>query len=305
MRILVTGADGFVGRALCPHLVALGHEVVPGVHKSSLHDNKYWDTAFKGCNSVIHLAARSHMVKYQDNRALQWYLENNVDFTIELANKALEAGVRRFVFMSSIKVNGEYTDPKSCFKSDDPVSPQDSYAISKWEAEKKLNEFARNTGLELVIIRPPLVYGPGVKGNFASLIRWVKKGIPLPLGAVNNRRSMIALDNLIDFTALCADYQASPSATGEVFLVSDDEDVSTVELLQNIAKAYGCHIHLLPAPLALIRLVARCAGKLPYAHRLINSLVIDNSKPREMLGWSPPVSMGEQLQKMVMYDSRL
>lgn len=312
MRVLVTGANGFVGRALCPHLVALGHEVIPVVRRQSriadeviVHGAESWKAALKGCDCVIHLAARAHVMQDQERDPLLAFRANNVDTTIELAKRVVEAGVRRFVFMSTIKVNGEETDPGCSFSHDDPVAPKDPYAISKWEAEQGLLEIAKSTGLEVVIIRPPLVYGPGVKGNFATLIKWVKNGIPLPLGAIRNRRSMMALDNLVNFTALCADIDASPNAKGQVFLVSDGEDVSTAELLRKVAKAYRRNSRLFRVPEGLMRLSARWLGKASIADRLFGSLEVDASKARQMLGWRPPSSMDEQLQKMAQHDSRV
>lgn len=310
MRVLVTGANGFVGSALCPHLASLGHEVVPTVRHPSgvsneriVGDEASWKAALEGCDSVVHLAARAHVMRDLEADPLKAFRANNVDPTLELATRAVAAGVRRFVFMSTVKVNGEETASGCSFKADDPTDPKDPYAISKWEAEQGLLEIAQRAGLEVVIIRPPLVYGPGVKGNFASLIKWVKNGVPLPLGAVHNRRSMIALDNLMNFTALCADIDASPNAKGQVFLVSDGEDVSTAELLRSVAKAYRCSSRLFSVPVGLMWFAARWVGKSSLADRLIGSLVIDDSKARQMVGWHPPVSMYEQLQKMALHDS--
>ncbi len=312
MRVLVTGANGFVGSALCPHLVALGHEVIPVVRRPSsiadeviVHGAESWKAALKGCDCVIQLAGRAHVMQDQERDPLQAFRTNNVDTTIELAKWAVEAGVRRFVFMSTIKVNGEETALGCSFSPNNPVAPKDPYAISKWEAEQGLLEIAKSTGLELVIIRPPLVYGPGVKGNFASLIKWVKNGVPLPLGAIHNRRSMIGLDNLVNFTALCADIDASPNAKGQVFLVSDGEDVSTAELLRKVAKAYRRNSRLFRVPEGLMRVAARWMGKDSIADRLFGSLVVDDSKARQMLGWHPQLSMDEQLQKMAQHDSRV
>nr|WP_314709148.1 SDR family oxidoreductase [uncultured Comamonas sp.] len=310
MRVLVTGANGFVGRALCPHFLALGHEVVPAVRRSSgialehvVHDEASWMAALKGCDSVVHLAARAHVMRDQERNPLLAFRASNVDLTVELATRAVEAGVRRFVFMSTIKVNGEETAPGCSFKPDAVPEPRDAYAISKWEAEQRLLEISQRTGLEVVIIRSPLVYGPGVKGNFASLIKWVKSEIPLPLGAANNCRSMVGLDNLVSFTALCADVEAARSANRQVFLVSDGIDVSTAELLRMVAQAYGCKSRQISVPVVLMRWVAKLMGKSSFADRLLGSLVIDDSKTREVLGWHPPVSMEEQLQKMALYDS--
>ena len=312
MKVLVSGANGFIGRALCSHFSSLGHSVVPAVRRSCgmkgehiVGDKPSWMHALAGCSSLVHLAGRAHVMQDHEPDPLQAFRAANVVTTTELANRAVEAGVRRFVFMSTIKVNGEETTPGCRIKPDDLTAPQDPYAISKWEAENGLLEIARNTGLEVVIIRPPLVYGPGVKGNFASLIRWVNSGVPLPLGAILNCRSMIALENLVSFAALCADAEASPNAKDQIFLVSDGEDVSTSELLRKVAKAYGCTSHLFPLPVGLIRFAARLMSKASLADRLLGSLVIDGSKAREMLGWSPPVTLDEQLKKMALYDSHI
>jgi nucleoside-diphosphate-sugar epimerase len=304
MRVLVSGANGFVGSALCPYLESKGHTVVPLVRRPCGLAGEYivgeelsWSYALKDCESVIHLAGRAHIIKDRERDPLHAFRAANVDITLALANRALEAGVRRFVFMSTVKVNGGVTAPGVSFKADDLPAPQDDYAISKWEAEQGLLEIAKK-GLEVVIIRPPLIYGPGAKGNFASLISWAKKGIPLPLGAIHNKRSLVALDNVVGFAALCADIKASPNAKGQVFLVSDGEDISTTELLQRVAKAYGCLSRLLPVPVKLMHIGAALLGKSSLADRLLGSLVIDDSKAREMLGWLPPVSMDEQLRKM-------
>jgi nucleoside-diphosphate-sugar epimerase len=311
MKVLVTGANGFVGRALCPRLAELGYEVVPVVRRQSnianeviAHDATSWKTALNGCDSVIHLAARAHVMQDQERNPLQAFRASNVDTTIELAKRAVEAGISRFVFMSTIKVNGEETAPGCSFRPEDSTDPKDPYAISKWEAEQGLFEIAKRTGLEVVVIRPPLVYGPGVKGNFATLIKWVKIGVPLPFGSLSNRRSMIGLDNLLSFTVLCADFARSTNAKGQVFLISDGEDVSTAELLRSVAKAYGCKSRMFSVPVDLMRIATRCTGKSPLVDRLYGSLVVDDSKARQMLGWHPPSTIDEQLQKMALYDSR-
>ena len=191
MKVLVTGANGFIGSALCPHLAELGHKVVPVVRRQSnianeviVHDAASWKTALNGCDSVIHLAARAHVMQDQERNPLQAFRVSNLDTAIEMAKRAVEAGVRRFVFMSTIKVNGEETASGCSFRPEDSTAPKDPYAISKWEAEQGLFEIAKRTGLEVVIIRPPLVYGPGVKGNFATLIKWVRIGVPLPFGSI-------------------------------------------------------------------------------------------------------------------------
>jgi nucleoside-diphosphate-sugar epimerase len=310
MRILVSGANGFIGRALCGHLLSSGYGVLPAVRRpcgmvgeNVVVDAGSWTRSLKDCETVIHLAGGISGSNDRVRGSLQPYFTNNVDSTLTLAYLAAEAGVRRFVFMSTIKVNGEKTAPGRCFKPNDPPAPQDSYAVSKLETERGLLEIAQKTGLDIVIIRPPLVYGPRVKGNFASLIRLVRRGVPMPFACVNNRRSMIALDNLINYTTLCADVDASPNAKGQVFLVSDGDDVSTPELLQRVAKAYCCPTRLFSLPIGFIQGSARLMGKANLADRILGSLVIDNSKTREFLSWNPPVSMEEQLSKMSLYDS--
>ena len=188
------------------------------------------------------------------------YRLSNRDGTLNLAKLASKYGVARFIYISSIKVNGEQTLPNSLFKSDDDFSTNDPYGISKYEAEQALLNLANESGMEVVIIRPPLVYGPKVKANFASLVNWVKKGIPLPFGSVENKRSFIALDNLVDFILLCADRARSPNATNQVFLISDNEDISTATLIERIARAYGTKSRLLPVPVSLLRLFAKLLG---------------------------------------------
>ena len=307
MKLLVTGASGFVGRALCQHLTSIGHEVRPAVRKPSAvpgervlpaDDAPAWQQALSGCESVLHLAGRAHVMHEHASDPLQAFREANVQATLTLAQRAAQAGVRRFVFVSSIKVNGESTAPGACFRAEDIPQPCDPYAVSKWEAEQGLQRIAQASGMALVIVRPPLVYGPDVKGNFAQMLRWVSKAVPLPLGAVHNQRSMIALDNLIHFLALCAVPAQSPQAAGRVFLVSDGAPVSTPDLLHKIAGAYGRSIWLPPVPPALLRLFASALGKSEAIDRLLGSLVIDDQPARQLLGWQPPVSMDEQLQRM-------
>lgn len=308
MRLLVTGASGFIGRALCQHLVSSGLEVTPAVRKPGPvpgeqvlppDDAQAWHQALQGCQSVVHLAGRAHVMHEHAHDPLQAFREANVQATLTLAERAAQAGVRRFVFVSSIKVNGEHTAPGACFTAQDMPRPTDPYAVSKWEAEQGLRTIAQSSDMDLVIVRPPLVYGPGVKGNFAQMLRWVGKPVPLPLGGVENQRSMIALDNLISFLTLCALPERSPLAAGHTFLVSDLTPVSTPELLRKIAQAYGKRLWLLPVPPSLLKLLARLVGQAQAADRLLSSLVIDDSPARQLLHWQPPVSMDEQLKRMV------
>ncbi|MFP4080718.1 MAG: UDP-glucose 4-epimerase family protein [Ectothiorhodospira sp.] len=248
-----------------------------------------------GTDVVVHTAARAHVMADAITDPLSEYQRVNVDGTRALARQAAEQGVRRFVFISSVKVNGERTVPGAPFSSDDEPSPEDAYGVSKFEAEQALREIGAETSMEVVIIRPPLVYGPGVKGNFASMMRWVKKGVPLPLGAVNNRRSLVALDNLVDLVTTCIDH---PAANG-VFLVSDGEDLSTRDLLRRVGNAMGRPARLIPVPPRLLEAGAVILGKRDVARRLLGSLQVDISKTRDVLGWEPPISVDEGLRRAV------
>ncbi|PDT74082.1 SDR family oxidoreductase [Bradyrhizobium sp. C9] len=308
MNILITGATGFVGLPLLGALGLRGYRTIPVVRRSvGLSDEMLvpeisaqtdFQGALSGCNTVVHLAARVHVMRDQIADPLSEFRRVNVEGTLNLARQAVAAGVRRFVFVSSIKVNGE----SGSQREDATPAPKDPYGISKMEAEQGLMTIARETTMEVVIIRPPLVYGPGVKGNFATMVKWVQKGIPLPLGAVNNRRSLLALDNLIDFIALCVDRDRSPRGANEVFLISDGDDVSTADLLRRVAKAYDVKARLMPIPAGWLKLVAHMAGKTEAADRLLGSLVVDSVKARELLGWQPVVSMDNQLQKMALLE---
>ncbi|MBK1681848.1 UDP-glucose 4-epimerase family protein [Rhodocyclus tenuis] len=313
MKAVVTGASGFIGCQLCSTLASRGFEVVPIVRGGAVGGEVAvgnigpvtdWQDAFSTQPEVvIHLAARVHVMKETATDSLEVFRQVNVLGTLNLAHQAVAAGVKRFIYLSSIKVNGEINTVDRPFRADDIPAPEDAYAISKTEAEKGLRDIARETGLEVVIVRPPLVYGPSVKGNFATLVRWVCRGVPLPLGSVSNLRSLVALDNLIDFIVLCADCDRSPRAANEVFLISDGEHVSTTELLRNVAWAYGVSPRLISVPAHLIKAVVSMLGKGAVADRLLGSLVVDSSKARALLGWTPVISMDEQLQKMAQHDS--
>lgn len=306
MKVLVTGANGFIGRALCAHLHKVGHQVVAAVRRPCGLANEFvvdetgstWAQALLGCDAVIHLAGRAHIMHEESVDPLQAFRAANVDASARLASLAAQAGVRRFVFMSSIKVNGERTSLDCPFTPNDMPMPEDAYGVSKWEAEQALRSIAQTSAMELVVIRPPLVYGPGVKGNFFRLIQSVRAGIPMPLGAVHNKRSMVALENLVAFTALCANFAESLKAAGEVFLVSDGDDVSTTELLQKVARAYACKARLLPVPTWFLSHAVRLLGRSAAAERLLGSLTLDGSKAYELLGWQPSVTMDEQLRRM-------
>ncbi|MBV1899527.1 MAG: SDR family oxidoreductase [Cycloclasticus sp.] len=306
--ILVTGATGFVGSSIVEQLWTSGHDVracsrqrsdsfpsaVEFIATGDLSENTEWRQALQDVGVVIHTAARAHIMNDVVADPLAEFRKVNTAGTLNLARQAAEAGVRRFVFISSIKVNGELTESVP-FSSEDSFVPTDPYGLSKYEAEQGLLALAKETGMEVVIIRPTLVYGSGVKGNFASLLKWMKRGVPLPLGAIHNQRSLVALDNLVDFIIHCIDH---PKASNEIFLISDGEDVSTTELLQKVAKAFDKRALLLPIPVSWMTLAAKLLGKADVANRLFGSLQVDSSKAYELLGWKPVITMDEQLKKI-------
>jgi len=316
VNVLLTGATGFVGSAMVTKLLSDDVSVLAAVRKSlanlpepvqqivlgdlsELKEIQQLSSVFEGVNSVIHVAARVHVMLDESSDPLSEFRKVNRDGTLALAGMAAKAGVKRFIFISSIKVNGEMTQPDSPFIPNDSLIPEDAYGLSKYEAEQGLLALAKETDMEVVIIRPPLVYGPNVKANFASMMNWMRKSIPLPFGAIHNKRSLVALDNLVDFIALCADREKSPKAANQVFLISDNEDVSTTQLLQKVAKAQGKRAWLIPVPVSWMTSVAKLVGKEDVANRLFGSLQVDSSKARNLLGWKPVTTMDEQLQKMV------
>ena len=306
-RLLLTGATGFIGKVLCDHLkekaIPLTAAVragtsLPGINTvavGNIGPDTDWHQALRGCDTVVHLAARAH-VQDKSATALQVFRNVNVKGALTLAQQAANAGVKRFVFLSSIGVNGNHNIRP--FTENDPPLLSGAYAISKWEAERALEKLAQESGMELVIIRSPLVYGAHVPGNFASLIFWSCQGIPLPFGAVHNQRSFIAIDNLVDFIALCADRERSPKAAGEIFLVSDGEDVSTTQVVRKIAAAYGKKCYLIPVPEKWLWRLAKLFGKSAKANRLLRSLTVDHAKAKNLLGWHPVIGMDAQLEKM-------
>lgn len=305
---LVTGANGFIGSALVSRLCSDGVSVRAAVRQArsptpecehevvgEIDGSTDWANALAGVDVVVHCAAQVGAIA-GDPDSLDELRETNVDGTRTLACQAAEHGVQRFVFISSVKVNGERTEPGARFYADDEPSPEDAYGVSKFEAEQALREIGVETGMEVVIIRPPLVYGPGVRGNFASMMRWVKKGVPLPLGAVNNRRSLVALDNLVDLVTICIDH---PAAANEVFLVSDGEDLSTTDLLRRVGNAMDRPARLMPVPPCLLEAAAAILGKRDVARRLLGSLQVDISKTWDLLGWEPPILVDEGLRRAV------
>ncbi|MDP2820531.1 MAG: SDR family oxidoreductase [Polaromonas sp.] len=307
--ILVTGATGFVGKAVVRRLLAedASRRVVVALRRDNqqwpervlprvtgdLEPSTEWSVALEGVSAVVHCAARVHVMADTAANPLDEFRRVNVQGTLNLARQAAAAGVRRFVFVSSIKVNGEATQLGRSFTADDAPAPLDAYGVSKMEAEQGLHEITSQTGMEVVIIRPPLVYGPGVKANFAAMMRWLARGVPLPLGAVHNQRSLVALDNLVDLIVTCLTH---PAAANQTFLVSDGEDVSTTELLRRMGQAMGCPARLIPAPVSWLKLAAALVGKQDVAQRLCGSLQVDIEKTRRLLDWTP-LSLDEGLRK--------
>jgi nucleoside-diphosphate-sugar epimerase len=261
---------------------------------SGLEPDTDWQNALKGVDVVIHSAARVHVMEDKASDPLAAFRKVNVEGTLNLARQAAELGVRRFISISSIKVNGEGTSLGMPYLADAQPAPADPYGISKMEAEQGLRELAAESGMEVVIIRPPLVYGPGVKANFLNMMRWLHKGVPLPFGAIHNRRSLVALDNLVDLIVTCIGH---PAAANQTFLVSDGEDLSTTELLRGMGTALGKPARLLPVPSWLLETGAAMLGKQALSQRLCGSLQVDISKTRELLNWTPPVSVDEALRK--------
>ncbi|MFI8983278.1 UDP-glucose 4-epimerase family protein [Ectopseudomonas khazarica] len=299
VRLLVTGASGFVGSRLVNRLSCSGGSVTafsrsPG-SGSLACPHVFFDLSdvvdlrelIHGHDVVIHCAARVHVMNDTSADPLTEFRKVNVDGTLNLARQSADAGVRRFIFISSIKVNGESSLPGQPFRADDLPAPHDPYGVSKREAEDGLRALAAETGMEVVVIRPALVYGPGVKANFRSMMRWLNKGIPLPLGSIHNKRSLVALDNLIDLIVTCIDH---PAAANQTFLVSDGEDLSTSEMLLRMGEALDKPARLLPVPAWILKSVAMLLGRQGVAQRLCGSLQVDISKTRTMLGWSPPFS---------------
>lgn len=297
-KILVTGASGFVGKRLCQVLRSAGGDVVavyrraiadagPAAVVGDMNAGTDWRAALAGIDVVVHLAARVHVMNDQAADPLAAFRETNVAATLNLARQAVAAGVKRFVFVSSVKVNGEETHERAFTEADAPM-PLDPYGVSKYEAELALTELAASSGLELVIVRPPLVYGPGVRANFQRLMQLAKTGLPVPFGAVINRRSLVAIDNLVDFLITCTTH---PHAAGETFLVSDGRDVSINELHRMLAAAMGKRVMSVPIPVGWMAGAAALLGKTDAVTRLLGSLQVDIGHARATLGWRPVVTM--------------
>ena len=308
MRLLVTGATGFVGRAVLaralsePALQLRGSlrrqvsDLPAGVEQvlvSDLAPDTDWQHAVSGMDAIIHTAARVHVMRDVATDPLAEFRRINVAGTLNLARQAAEAGVRRFVFVSSIKVNGEATSGEQKFSGQDQPSPQDPYGISKWEAELGLHKIAAETGMEVVIVRLPLVYGPGVKGNFAQMLGAIAKCIPLPFASIHNLRSLIYVENLADALLACANHSV---AAGQTYLACDGEDISTPDLLRQLAGGMGVPYRLFSCPAMLLRLAGQLTGKSQQIERLLGSLRVDGDKMRADLNWVPPYSLRQGLQ---------
>ncbi|RRV21160.1 SDR family oxidoreductase [Pseudomonas sp. s199] len=304
-KICLTGSSGFVGSRLLYELKQVTTFQVAGLCRrlphgrdcSGLHamgDLQEADlsTPLSGVDVLIHAAARAHIMKDEVADPLAEYRRVNVEGTLNLACQAVAAGVKRFVFISSIGVNGNISTRP--FRVDDQPNPAEPYAQSKWEAEQGLMKLAAETSMEVVIIRPPLVYGPDAPGNFGSLVRWIEKGVPLPLGAIHNKRSLVGIDNLVDLIIHCLDH---PAAANQVFLAGDGEDISTAELLRGVGRAMGKPARLIPVPAGLLQFGATLLGRKAMAQRLLGSLQVDISKTRELLDWKPPYTVEEGLRR--------
>lgn len=310
MTILITGAQGFVGSALCARLdeISIPYRIATRSKKPRLscedifaiediNERTNWTKALVGVQQIIHLAARVHIMRETSDIPIDEFRRVNVQGTAKLARQAVEAGVKRFIYISSIKVNGDSTSPGLAFSPANFAAPEDSYGISKYEAECILWQIASKSDMEVVVIRPPMIYGQGVKGNFELMMRWIARGIPLPLAAVNdNRRSLLGLGNFVDLIATCIYH---PFAANQTFFVSDGEDMSTVELLNRIASAMGVHLRLFYVHPKILRFGANILGKEPVFQRLYGSLQIDIEKTKQLLNWQPSISFEEEFQRNI------
>jgi len=316
MRILLTGATGFIGKALIVELIQQNFNISIAVRQKTnlfpdkvkqfivgnFENNPDFSASLSEVDCVIHIAGKAHVIDKVKASALDEFRKINTELTLDLAKQAVTAGVERFVFLSSIGVNGNQNNQP--FLEIDTPNPQEPYALSKYEAEQGLLKLAKNSSLEVVIIRPPLVYGNNAPGNFARLIQWAgaKIILPLPLGAVNNVRSLIAIDNLVSFIITCS---LHPKAANEIFIISDDDNLSTTQLLKKISTAFNKKALLLPIPVSWMIFVAKLLGKEADAVRLFSSLVIDSSKARDLLDWHPVTTMDEQLCKITEHEKNI
>lgn len=313
-RLLVTGANGFIGKSFCIEAINRGYTVrgitraaydfsssvknkdIENISLGNIDANTDWKSALLNCDVVIHLAARVHVMRENAKDPLSEFRRVNTAASEHLARCAAASGVRRLVYVSTIGVNGFITDGNSKFSEKDDPNPHNAYALSKWEAEQALQRVASETGLEVVIVRPPLVYGPGAPGNFAQMLRLVDLGIPLPLASIKNKRDLLYVGNLVDALLRCATY---PAAANNTYLLSDGEAVSTPEILRGLAKELGVSSRVLPFPVSLLKLMATSFGRADQVNRLAGSLQIDSTKIRNQLGWLPPISFQQGLSKTV------
>lgn len=313
MKICITGATGFIGKALCQKLIERNDvlAIVRNLNNSALkkdkklklieindiNENTDLKSHFKGVDCLIHCAAKAHSMKKVTPKEIKDYQDYNVNLTYNLAEQAALANIKRIIFISSVKVNGEETRINSKFNHDDDPLPKDPYGLSKLEAEKILRKIsARYNKIEFCIIRPPLVYGPGVKGNFLNLLKLISKGLPLPLGKINNLRSLIGLDNLVDLIICCISH---PKARNQVFLASDCEDISTTDLINKLSKHMNKSIINFPLPVFLIRLAGKFFNKSSEVEKLVGFLRLDASHTRNTLGWAPPYNLDYGLSQTV------
>ena len=311
-KVLVTGASGFIGKHLCSKLNKLNWNVYGTVRKFDFHSSHYdfkaiavdeinsntnWGNALKNVDYIIHCAGKAHLINENDN--VNMYHSTNTEGTKNLAQQAVEAGVKKLIFLSSVKVNGESTNDISnnkIFTNNSKIDPKDPYSVSKFEGEKLLWKISSETDLEVVVVRLPLVYGKGVKGNLARLIKLVRSGIPLPFSMIVNKRTMIGIDNLVDLLIRCIDHV---DAAGKTFLVSDGKDISTPELIKLIALSMEKRAYLFPLPISLLKFLGSIFGKRKEINRLVGSLRVDNNYVREKLNWTPPISIEEGIRRMV------
>lgn len=310
-KYLITGANGFIGRALTKKLIADGLNLRLVVRNpqasegrdhflvNSIDENTNWSGAFEGVHSIVHIAGLAHVLSPCNGAELKQTFESvNTFGTLRLAREAALAGVKRCVFISTIGVNGASNEKP--FTAKDIPAPVDFYAESKLKAELGLNEIAEQTGMEVVIIRPPMVYGAGAPGNFGRLAKLAQSGLPLPLGSIHNRRSFVGIDNLVDFISTSL---AHPNAAGKTLLVSDDCDVSTTDLFKVMAKASGKRALLIPVPVVLMRILGKILGQQNTIDRLCDSLSIDVSESKTILGWKPSVSLEEGVRRCYLAES--
>lgn len=306
-KILVTGASGFLGKSLVQKLCALPKVSVVAplrkvncmlpievekMHFAGIDASTDWSSSLAGVEVVVHAAARVHVMHESPDQSIDRFHAINVEGTLRLAEQAIQAGVKRFIYISSIKVNGEATVPGRPFTAEDIPQPSDPYGISKFEAEQQLMKLAESGLIEVVIIRPVLIYGPGVGANFKQMMYWLARGVPLPFGAIHNLRSLVSLDNVVDLISTCVNH---PRAANQVFLVSDGEDISTTQLMRRLISFLCVKTWLVPVPMILLNFIARLLGRGAVAQRLLGSLQVDIKKNRELLGWVPPFSANEGL----------